>query len=189
MKNKEVSFIMASINSHDRINDRLSPSKKKKGGKGFLIACVAFVAVIILIVIAINVFGKTEIQPNKVVTPDNVDDIIESMEKDKVSSGNYNVRMNPTWTFEEGNLTSKDAYVENPATNNNDVYFTIALADTEEVILTSPVIPLGSSLQDITLEKSLSVGTHDCIITYHLLDSDGDEESSVNLTLTIMVNN
>lgn len=181
---------MASINSHDRINDRLSPAKKRKGGKGFLIACVAFVVVIIAVVVAINIFGKPkdESSTNRVVTPENVDEIIKGMENDKISSGNYNVRMNPTWTFKNGSLTSENAYVENPATNNNDVFFTVALADTEDIILTSPVIPLGSSIQDITLEKSLPVGTHDCVITYHLLDSDGNEESSVNLSLTIEVN-
>lgn len=180
---------MASINSHDRINDRLSPAKKKKGGKGFLIACVAFVAIVIIAVVAVNMFGKTKKESNKVVTPDNVNDIINDMDNSKVSSGSYNVRMNSTWTFKNGSLTSEDAYVENSTANNNDVFFTVALADTEEIILTSPVITVGSSMQDITLEKSLPAGTHDCVVTYHLLNSDGNEESSVNVSLTIKVDN
>lgn len=178
---------MASINSHDRINDRLSPAKKKKGGKGFLIACVVFVAIVIIVVVAVNMFGKTKKESNRVVTPDNVNDIIDDMDNNKVSSGSYNVRMNSTWTFKNGSLTSEDAYVENSTANNNDVYFTVALADTEEIILTSPVIAVGSSMQDITLEKSLPSGTHDCVVTYHLLDSDGNEVSSVNISLTIKV--
>ena len=185
---------MARISSHERINDGLSPRKRKKGGKGVIIGgCTALVAVaaVVVTVTAMNnsPSPSNDSSINQIVTPDNVEEVIESMEDKKVSIGSYNVRMNPTWTFEKGDATSVDAYVENAPTNNNDVRFTVEIKDTKELIYSSPVIPLGSRLSNITLDKALPAGSYECIITYHLLDEDGENSSSVKLNLNIKVNN
>lgn len=187
---------MASFNSHDRINDRLSPVNKKKGGKGLFLGGCAALAVVVLAVVSISVMGKPKLSEpadtqskNIVVTPENVDEVIEELEDKKVAIGTYNVKMNPTWTFDDGEATSTDAYVENSAVNNNDVRFTVEQKDTEELIYSSPIIPLGSRLENIALDKVLPAGSYECIITYHLLDDNGEDSSSVKLNLNIVVNN
>ena len=40
-------------------------------------------------------------------------------------------------------------------TNTNAVYFDIMRSDTEETIFESPVIPVGSHMEGITLDKAL----------------------------------
>jgi hypothetical protein len=61
------------------------------------------------------------------------------------------------------------------------------LADTEENIYSSPVLPIGSHLEDITLDKELEDGTYDCVMTYTLVDEDQNPLSSVRVSLTIVV--
>lgn len=190
---REVSFIMARISSNERINDSISPHKNRKGGKGVLIGGIAATAVACIIVGVTIASLNNNSEPvddnskNMIVTPDNVDEVIESMENKKVPDGSYNCIMNPTWTFDNGSSASKDAYVENAATNPSDVYFTVTIEETGEEILKSPVIPLGSHMENITLDKVLPAGSYDCIITYHLIDGEENETSSVNLTLKIVI--
>lgn len=186
---------MARISSNEHINDSLSPQKKKRGGKGVIIGgCTALVAVVAVVITVAAMNGNSSkpsnsSSKNQIVTPDNVEEVLKSMEEKKVDTGSYNVRMNPTWTFESGDAISTDAYVENAPTNNNDVRFTVEIKDTAELIYSSPVIPLGSRLANITLDKALPAGSYECIITYHLLDENGEDSSSVKLNLNIKVNN
>lgn len=184
---------MSRINSQDRINEKLSPRRKRKGGKAPLIISFAATAVVVVLVIVAYALSQSKSDNNTpsgknvVITPENVKEVIKDMKDKKVAPGTYNVKMSPAWTFENGSVASKDAYVENAATNNNDVRFTITRKDTEEEIYSSPIIPLGSRLANITLDTALPAGSHDCIITYHLLDEKGEDVSSVNLSLTITV--
>ena len=99
----------------------------------------------------------------------------------------YDVTMNSTWNFDSGSDASTNAYVENATSNQNDVYFDVTLADTGETILESPVIPVGSHMDSIKLDKKLDQGTYDCVITYHLLDEEQNSLSTVKLALTINV--
>jgi hypothetical protein len=124
---------------------------------------------------------------NRVVTPDNIDEVIADMDNQRVETGTYHVSMNTTWHFNSGNPTSTDAYVENSTMNTNDVYFDIVRSDTEETIYSSPIIPIGSHLEDITLDNALTEGTYTCVLTYHLLDESDKPVSKVNLTLKLVV--
>jgi hypothetical protein len=102
---------------------------------------------------------------------------------------NYEVTMNSTWHFNDGAEASEDAYVENSAANSNDVYFDLELQDTGEVIYESPVIPIGSHLDKIKLDKDLDAGTYTCVMTYHLVDSGQNTVGTVKLEVTVIVAN
>jgi hypothetical protein len=174
---------------------------KKTIGKGGVIAlgaCGGVIIVLLVVVIVLLAKGKdtqtatsaTESAPkrNVVVTPDNVDEVIAALDEDEVvSAGSYEVTMNTTWNFKDGASASDNAYVENAVDNTNDVYFDITLADTEENIYSSPVIPVGSHLENITLDKELEDGTYDCVVTYTLVDEDQNPLSTVRVSLTIVV--
>jgi hypothetical protein len=169
--------------------------KQKKIGKGGIITLsvcgVVIVALVVAVVILLNRGGETEAQTQKrnvVVTPDNVQDVIKDMEEsDYTAPGSYEVTMNTTWNFKDGKSASENAYVENSTSNTNDVYFDITLADTEENIYSSPVLPIGSHLEDITLDKELEDGTYDCVITYTLIDEEQNPLSTVRVSMTIVV--
>ena len=95
--------------------------------------------------------------------------------------------MNSTWNFSSGDVPSENAYVENAEANTNSVYFDVTRTDTEETIFESPILPVGSHLENITLDSNLPAGTYDCLVTYHLLDENDESMSTVKLTLTINI--
>lgn len=167
-------------------------------GKGGIIALaasgvviVALAAVIVTLALKMNSSSATEEnvpKRNVVVTPDNVDEVIEQMkQEDFVAPGSYEVTMNTTWNFADGASASSNAYVANSVSNTNDVYFDVTLADTEETIYSSPVLPIGSYINDITLDKELADGTYDCVVTYTLIDKEQNPLSTVRISLTIVI--
>ena len=170
-------------NNKERISEKLSSEKANTKKKGILPVIIGIAAVIIVIVGVViftqgsnrskDTFSK---QRNIVVNPDNVDE-----------TGTYEVTMNTTWEFEKGDSASTNAYVENSTRNKNAVYFDIVRTDTGDKIYESPIIPIGSHLEKITLDKALEKGSYDCTLTYHLLDEKGNPTSKLNLSLMINV--
>ena len=168
--------------SNETAND-----KKKKGGKIALVICILVIAALcILIYFLLHKDDKPK--RDVVVNEENVDDILSQMEEG-VGTGNYQATMNSTWYFDNGSASSNNAYVENAEANNNPVYFEVTRSDTDETIYESPIIPVGSHLDDITLDKELSAGTYDCVLTYHLLDDEEESISTVRVSLEIVIEN
>lgn len=132
--------------------------------------------------------GNEPVSRNVVVNEDNVEEVLTQLQdKPRTAPGYYEVMMNTTWNFPNGEEPSSNAYVKNVETNTNSVYFDITLADTEETILASPILPIGSYLDNITLDTVLSAGTYDCLCTYHLLDDENISIATLKLTLTIVI--
>lgn len=171
----------------------INESKGKKGGKNLLIVCALMIIILLAVIIAV-LLGKqkTDDKPkrNVVVNEENAEDVAEDLfSQETVKPGTYEVRMNSTWNFKDGASASENAYVENVPANTNDVYFDVELSDTEEIIYESPVIPRGSHLEAITLDKELEAGTYDCVLTYHLVDEDQNTVSTLRMGLAVVVEN
>ncbi len=178
--------------SQERISQKLSTKSESSGKKGMAIAiaCTSIVVVIVIAVILIFAQPSAAEKRNAIVTPENVDEVLANMqEEQKVPVGQYEVNMNTSWEFETGDSPSSNAYVGNANSNSNDVYFDIVRSDTGETIFESPIIPVGSHLEGITLDTDLDAGEYDCVLTYHLLDENGETISTLNIKLDIMVLN
>lgn len=166
-----------------------------KGGKIALATCGVVITALLGTVIYLLVNrpeqeppGDEPVSRNVVVNEDNVDEVLSQLkDRPKVAPGYYEVTMNTTWNFPNGEEPSSNAYVENAAANTNSVYFDVTLADTGETILASPILPVGSHLDNITLDTTLSAGTYDCLCTYHLLDDENNSISTLKLTLKIVI--
>lgn len=178
------------------MSNKILKERESKSGKGIkIIFAVGLLVIIILLSVIIFLLVNKDNEADKekkrniVVNPDNIENVISQISNDdqKIPVGSYEVTMNSTWKFANGREASENAYVENARSNTNDVYFDITRSDTEENIFSSPILPVGSHLENITLDKDLAAGTYNCIITYYLLDSDGNTESSVSLNMTIVV--
>lgn len=118
-----------------------------------------------------------------VVTEDNVDDVINAMDK-PVKDGYYDVTMSTKWVF-DGN--SSDAYVENSKSNTRTVYFDVNLSDTKELVYSSPYIPVGKKMKGFALKSKLAPGAYDAYVTYHLVDDNNKEVSSLSVNITFQV--
>ena len=158
-----------------------------------LIALLLILVVLIGVIVVLLTRPKTTIiEPSPsggrgtVVTEDNAEEIRKQMaEASPVPDSSYVTSMSIDWHFK--GQTSKDAYVANDVANTRTVYFDLFLSDTRELIYSSPYIPVGAEMNEITLDKELESGTYETILVYHLVDDDENDLSTVSIALTIYV--
>lgn len=91
------------------------------------------------------------------------------------------------WYFPSATEASTNAVVAHSELNQCDIYVEIFLNSTQEVIFRSQIIKPGETLREITLGKELESGTHECVMLYHLVDSDTGEEFEDNVRLGITI--
>lgn len=165
--------------------------KAEKGGKIALILCIVVILVLAGVISYLLLHqsgGEERTKREVVVNEENAEKVAaEMVEKERVPVGSYQVTMNSTWNFADGTAVSDNAYVENAEANTNAVYFDVVRSDTEETILESPILPVGTHLDEITLDSDLAAGSYDCVLTYYLLDDDDEPVSKVNVGLTIVI--
>lgn len=191
------------------MSDNSKGQDKAKGAgtsKSLLIVCIV-AAVIIAVLIGIIVVMMNSSKSNEnvtiegskenekrpvLLTEDNIDEmagqILDQSEPEGIPMS-YQVTMNSTWEFEDGESASRNAYVANSENNETPVYFDVIRNDTQEVIYQSPVIPLGMDLEDIVLDVDLDAGNYECTLVYHLLDEDQNTLTTVNMWLMVKVEN
>jgi hypothetical protein len=183
------------------MNDSAMRGGRKRAGASraiVVLGCLILVALVGVIVVLVMLLNRktetTEPQNNSpravIVHEDTVGEQVERIiRQPPVEPGYYQASMTLDWVFPDGSSPSENAVVRNEENNTNDVYFDIMLRDSREVIYESPVIPLGSYIDNITLDKDLDAGTYRCIIVYHLLDENQKTISTLNMGLTITVEN
>jgi hypothetical protein len=159
------------------------------------VAIVLIIICIILVVLLLSKPNDTENSTPKVtrdylVTPDNVDDMIASLDDAEViPTGSYEVKMNSEWRFRDSSQPSYNAFVANVINNTQDVFFDVIENESGEVIYESPIIPVGSSLENISLDVDLASGAYNCTLIYHLLDVNGEEFTSLQVAIDIIIEN
>lgn len=87
----------------------------------------------------------------------------------------------------DASTPSEDAYVANPTTNSNTVYFDVVVDSTGQTVYESPMIPVGYALQDIALKSDLAAGTYPCTLTYHLVDENSKDISTLAVGVTLNI--
>lgn len=171
-------------------------SKEGQNGKIVIIAGTVIIIALLGIIFFLLASGKedkeeTPEKRNIVVNESNAESVAAQMVEDAqefVEPGYYTVSMDTDWHFSKGDAVSDDAWVDNLAENTNDVYFDVFLAENEaEPIYQSPVIPRGSYLEQIALDKPLEQGNYECVIVYHLVDEEQETISTLRVAFTITV--
>lgn len=151
-----------------------------------------FSALIIVIIAAVFIIIRVLNKPepvtggNLVVDETNLTSMSDDL-RAQVEDGLFELNMNMIWHFPDGTSASSDAYVANSEVNRYAISFDILVDD--EILFTSTTIPLGSQIKDITLNKDLSAGTYPAVCRYHLLREDGTENSSVDINVTLEIEN
>ncbi len=165
--------------------DKHSEEKKKERRK-IVTAIILLVLIVLLAILLYFLLGDDE--PRSVVlNEDNIEEVIENQQY--TPPNYYEATMNSTWNFARGSVASDNAYVENAKTNKNPVEFEVVRTDTNETIYKSPVLEVGSHLDNIVLDTDLPDGTYACTLTYYLLDKDYEriDGETVDFSLTINV--
>lgn len=182
----------------------IDSKKTKKISPALVVVCTLLIVLIVLAAVAIYLFLKNpasatnedppqityapEVSGGRgiVVTPDNVEEIREQLNQ-PIDDAYYTTTMNVEWIFPNSNEPSTNAYVENDVMNTRTVYFDLTLADTGQLVYSSPFIPVGAKIQNFKLDAQLSVGEYKGIVTYHLVDDEFLEITTVSVSVILKV--
>ncbi len=162
-------------------------SSKKRGG---IFVALVILLIIVLIGIIVYLLTRRSEEPDSnratIVTEDNVDEIMQRM-NEPVEDGYYNCQMNVEWNFVDSTQPSYNAYVANSEINTRTVYFDVNLEEDNTLVYSSPFIPVGEELKEIKLSEKLEAGDYPAVVTYHLVDDEEKELSTVSVTVTLHI--
>lgn len=114
------------------------------------------------------------------------DEVIAELNK-QVAEGMINISMNTNPIFETG-TSEGNLIIVNEETNRYPQVVEIYLKDTNELIYKSGGIPVGSKIENATLDYNLSKGTYDCIAYFNAINPDTGElvgKAGANIKVTI----
>jgi hypothetical protein len=186
----------------------MSARSQGQGNKGTKILIVVFAVVVVLLIGAVVVLAnnvkkvkeeaaKTAEEEQKrqtVVTEENAEGFVEELfdnddSSQRAAPSSFDTVMTTVWHFTDGQSESSDAYVENAIENATPIYFDVRLTDTQETIYESPVLPLGTHVNKIKLMRDLDPGIYDCELTYHLIDDEQNTLGTIDVVVTVIVEN
>lgn len=176
-------------------------SAKKKRGNVIIVIVVAFVVLVAaLITCIVLLMAKQKEEPVQqpestprstvldrgFVDEGNAGDIMDEM-SEKVSKGMFECKMTTAWTFDDGKSESPNAYVANVENNLYTLYFDVYEESTNELLYSSPMLPVGTELKNFKLDKELAAGEYDAVVMYTMVDENMEEVSSVGFKVSISV--
>ena len=166
-------------------------SQKRQGNKAMII--IIFLLVCLVLVLLYALFrpkpAPEEISDGRAtfVSPDNVEEVKQKLSQ-PVTDAYYTTSMTVDWYFDNGKAVSTSSYVENHPVNTRTVYFDVTLED-GELIYSSPYLPVGERIEQITLKRDLDAGDYPAVCTYYLVDDDHKVLTHVSVAVTIHVLN
>lgn len=180
---------MANQEEKSNQEEMSSQEEVKKVRRKKRMVIIAFIVLLVALVICILLLlRKPEEEGRNFVDRDNVDTIMEDM-TDKVAEGMFECMMTTEWTFENADSESPNAYVANVENNRYTIYFDVYEEETNELLYSSPLLPIGTEIRNIKLDKKLEAGEYKAVVMYTLVDDDEQEVSSAGFNITISVNN
>lgn len=93
-----------------------------------------------------------------------------------------------SWHIPAGQTEDLPIYLHNPDGNPCYFSFRIALADTDETLYQSDMVPPGETIRQVDLSHSLDAGTYDAVVyitTNALEDGAAMNSAKLNVTLTV----
>jgi len=138
------------------------------------------------VVIAIFLLNQEDEGPGRYITAENVEEITRDIQE-QVERGMFATYMNTVWSFPDSRSPSSNAIMGNSARNRYPFYFAVTLSETGETIFESGLLPVGTRISQITLDKELAAGDYPAVVTIHMID-ENDEPVEGNLGFNITLN-
>lgn len=167
--------------------------KDRKKAVAILIFLMVCIIVVLVAVIITLMNRKPEIRERDdsvlergFVNDSNLSDMEDALQK-QADDGMFECMMSTYWTFPDAESKAPNSYVENVENNHRTFYFDLVDPETDEVYYSSPLVPVGSSIKGIKLDKGLPVGEHEMLVKYVMVDDDYQEVSSVGFMITVEV--
>lgn len=186
MSSQEEKSNQEGMSSQEGVSSQEEAKRVKR--KKRLIIMAFIVLLVALIICILLLLRKPEEEGRNFVDRDNVDTVMEDM-TNKVEEGMFECMMTTEWTFENGDSESANAYVANVENNRHTIYFDVYEKETNELLYSSPLLPVGTEIRNIKLDKKLAAGEYKAVVMYTLVDDDEQEISSAGFNITISINN
>jgi hypothetical protein len=123
------------------------------------------------------------------VTAENVSEIGAQI-ADQIDRGMFETYYSQTWRFPDGSSPASSFLMGNSANNRYPYYFTLTLTGDDEPVFTSGLIPLGTQLGEIVLDRDLDAGTYSAVANIHMIDEDGAEvPTNMGFEITLVIDN
>ena len=170
----------------EQVENKTQEEQKKKRKKIIII-----IGVLLLLIAAAVIFFLNR-KPKGVITEENYKQIMEEMENE-VEEGYFETYMNTEWTFPDGTSETTDAVLGNSPNNKKPIRCEVMLTDTDEVIFSTGVLPVGVEMPPFKLEVDLDAGKYEALCMVYLLDEEEDgtytDYSSAGFNITVTVEN
>jgi hypothetical protein len=152
-----------------------------------VIVCAAVIVAIMLLRSTSDISAEQSPLGNLVIDESNIDAIGAEIEE-KVAKGMFETHMNTTWTFPDGESASSNAVMGNAASNNYPFYFTVTLSDTGEIVYTSSLLPVGTVIKEIVLNKDLDKGVYPAVVGINMVDENGEAvENNMGINISVII--
>jgi ABC-type antimicrobial peptide transport system permease subunit len=149
------------------------------------IVCAAVVAIIVLN----NPQQPAPAVGVSVINENNYKEIDENIQ-DKVAKGMFRTYMSNIWHFPDGSSASSDAVMGNSKANTYAIWFEVVLKETQEVVFTSGLLPVGTQIDEIKLTQNLNKGEYPASVKVHMVDENNEPlESNTSFAITLVVKN
>ncbi len=181
-------------------------SEEKKNNKAVIII-ILLLAVIVLVLVAVIAFllgrQNTPASQDTAASSEQIRQVQDSNRivldaqsaqnavhemREAVAEGMFECQMSMTWNFPDGKSESPDAYVANSGLNTHPLYFDVYIDNTDELLYSAPVLPIGSSIANIKLDKELPAGTYQADCHYYLLKDAETQVVSSEAEFVITIN-
>ncbi|MEH2952056.1 hypothetical protein VV089_03525 [Candidatus Merdisoma sp. JLR.KK011] len=151
-------------------------------------------ALLLIIAVGTAVFlmtGKEEPE-GYTINEENYQQIQEDI-GNEVKEGYFETYMNTDWTFPDGTSETTNAVLGNSPNNKKPIRCEVLLEETDELVFSTGVLPVGAELPAFKLDVDLDAGTYDAVCMVYLLDeAEGGtyiDYSSAGFHVTITVEN
>lgn len=134
-----------------------------------------------------GLFSGIQQDPNLVLDVDGqtYQEMLTEMQK-KVDDGRVEVKYQNEIIVESKSKIGK-VNISNPGTNNYDTFITIFLDETQKKVCQTGLIPVGSMIEQVTLDEALSDGEYSGVMVYNMINEEKQVVGQANLGITIKV--
>ena len=102
----------------------------------------------------------------------------------QVQDSMITMAINPEPTFRDG---QGNLMIHNDETNQGPIVVEIRRNDTDELLYTSPMIPLGKRINSGTLDVELPAGNYPCTAYFHYVDDSGQILGTGGVSVTLHI--
>lgn len=169
-------------------------SKKAK----IVVICICIVAVLAIgaavgmFLMMMNKENNTDTGDVYVMDEGNYQEILDNM-NEQVQEGYFETYMTVDWIFPDGSSEASDAMLGNSPNNTKPIRCELLLKDTGEKLFETKVLPVGTIVSPIKLNRDLDAGTYEATCMIYLMNEieDGkfEDYSSAGFNVTLIIQN